>query len=176
MRRFFTHGTGEIRREQFRHLGENVIFENGSMVFHAEHIVIGNNVYVGHYTILKGYYKNELKIGDDVWIGPQCFFHSAGGLEIGSRVGIGPGVRILTSYHREQGWSRPILDSDLAFAPTRIGEDCDIGAGAVILPGVTIARGVQIGAGAVVTTDIPEYTVAVGVPAKVIRQRPEQVP
>lgn len=173
MRRFSSHGSGEIDRGRFRGLGENVVFETGVLVFHPEHIVIGSNVYVGHYSILKGYHKGEMVIGDDVWIGPQAFFHSAGGLIIGDRVGVGPGVRIITSYHREEGVSKPILDSALEFAPVTIGPDCDVGVGAVILPGVTIGRGVQVGAGAVVSGDIPDYAVAAGVPAKVIRQRQE---
>src|SRR5205809_7803709 len=113
MRRFSSHGSGEINRDLFRKLGENVIFEAGVLVFHAENITLGSNVYVGHNSILKGYHKNELVIGDDVWIGQQVFFHSAGGLFIGDRVGFAPGVRIITSYHREEGWHKPILDSPL---------------------------------------------------------------
>ncbi len=175
MRHFSSHGSGEINRNLFRKLGENVIFEVGVLVFHADHIAIGSNVYVGHYSILKGYYKGEMVIGDDVWIGQQVFFHSAGGLFIGDRVGIGPGARIITSFHRDEGWSKAILDSTLEFAPVTISSDCDIGVGAIILPGVTIGRGVQIGAGAVVTEDIPDYTVVAGVPAKMIRQRQERV-
>jgi acetyltransferase-like isoleucine patch superfamily enzyme len=175
MRRFSSHGSGEIDRAKFRQLGENVTFEIGVLVFHAEHIAIGSNVYLGHYSILKGYHKGEMVIGDDVWIGPQSFFHSAGGLFIGDRVGIGPGVRIITSFHREEGRSKPILDSAIEFAPVTIGTDCDLGVGAVILPGATIGRGVQIGAGAVVAGNIPDYTVAAGVPAKVIRKRRERL-
>jgi acetyltransferase-like isoleucine patch superfamily enzyme len=174
MRRFSTHGTGEFSNDQFRKLGENVIFEAGVLVFHPETVTIGTNVYIGHYSILKGYHKNELVIGNDVWIGQQVFVHSGGGLSIADRVGIGPGVRIITSRHRETGREVPILDSPLEFAPVEIGPDCDIGVGAVILPGVTIGRGVQIAAGAVVAADIPDYAVAAGVPAKVIRLRPER--
>jgi len=59
------------------------------------------------------------------------------------------------------------------FAPVVIEDDCDIGVGAIVLPGVRIGRGAQIGAGAVVAEDVPPYSVAVGVPAKVTRQRPE---
>jgi acetyltransferase-like isoleucine patch superfamily enzyme len=173
MRQFSTHGGGEIDRQLFRKLGENVIFETGVLVFHADHIALGSNVYVGHYSILKGYYRGEMVIGDDVWIGQQVFFHSAGGLTIGDRVGVGPGVRIITSYHREEGWHKPILDSALEFAPVTIGSDSDLGVGSIVLPGVRIGQGVQIGAGAVVSTDIPDYTVAVGVPAKVISHRRE---
>jgi acetyltransferase-like isoleucine patch superfamily enzyme len=171
MRQFSSHGTGEIDPALFRTLGNNVIFEPGVLVFHAETISVGSNVYIGHYSILKGYYKGEMVIGDDVWIGQQVFFHSAGGIFIGDRVGVGPGVRILTSNHRDEGWNVPILDSPLEFKPVVIGEDSDLGVGAVILPGVTIGRGALIGAGAVVAENIPDYTVAAGVPAKVIKNR-----
>ena len=172
MRQFATHGTGAFERSDFASLGANVIFEPGVLVFHAGQIRIGNNVYVGHAAILKGYYKNEMIIGDDVWIGQQCFFHSAGGLRIGNRVGIGPAVRILTSEHAEMGRSVPILMSDVEFSPVTLEDDCDIGIGAIILPGVRVGRGARIGAGAVVSRDVPDFAVAAGVPARVLRMRP----
>ena len=82
MNPFRSHGTGAFSREQLARVGTHVIFEAGVLVFHPEQIEIGENVYVGHQTILKGYYKNRMVIGDDTWIGQQCFFHSAGGLVI----------------------------------------------------------------------------------------------
>lgn len=171
MRQFSSHGTGQVTKEQFKRAGENLILEPGSLIFHPERIWIGKNVYVGHGAILKGYHRNDMVIGDDVWIGQQCFIHSAGGLFIGSKVGIGPGVRIITSFHREEGYSKAILDSELAFAPVTIEDECDIGVGAIVLPGVSIGRGVQIAAGAVVTKDVPAYSVAAGVPATIKRVR-----
>lgn len=171
IRRFRSHGTGEYRRDQFRSIGENVILEPGVLVFHPENVSFGTNVYVGHYTILKGYYRNQMMIGENTWIGQGCFFHSAGGLRIGARVGIGPGVRIITSYHEEAGIEVPILFSPIKEEPVVIEDDCDIGVGAVILPGVTIGRSCQIGAGAVVTGDIPPCSVAAGVPARIVRTR-----
>ena len=130
-------------------------------------------MYIGHQTILKGYFRNTLRIGDESWIGQQCFFHSAGGLEIGARVGIGPGVRIITSVHAEAGRHIPVLFSPVQTAQVTIGDDSDIGVGSVVLPGVTIGQGAIIGAGAVVTEDVPEYCVAAGVPARVLRERPK---
>jgi acetyltransferase-like isoleucine patch superfamily enzyme len=141
------------------------------MVFHAETIRIGNNVYIGHQTILKGYHKNSLEIGDGSWIGQQCFIHSAGGVTIGRNVGIGPGVRILSSYHQDEGNEVPIMAGSLIFAPVRIDDDCDLGVGTIVLPGVTIGKGTQVGAGAVVTRDLAPFSVALGVPARVVRQR-----
>ena len=112
-----------------------------------------------------------MAIGDDTWIGQQCFFHSAGGLTIGRCVGIGPGVRILTSTHSDPGPERPIMEGEIEFAPVVVGDGCDLGTGAVLLPGVTLGRGVQVGAGAVVTGDLPDLAVAAGAPARVLRFR-----
>ena len=168
---FKSHGSGEFEVRQFAAVGSNVVVEPGVLVFHPETIRLGSNVYIGHNTILKGYYRNELTIGNDTWIGQQCFFHSAGGLEIGQRVGIGPCVRIITSYHKEEGLDVPILFSDLEFAKVVVEDDSDIGVGATILPGVRIGRGSQIGAGAVVTADVAAFTVVAGVPARVLRRR-----
>ena len=169
-----SHGDGKFRKKQFKKIGKRVIIEKGVMVFHPENIVLGENVYVGHNAILKGYYKAKMFIGDGTWIGQGCFFHSAGGLTIGKNVGIGPGVMIITSAHSEEGRNKPILHSTLKFAPVIIEDDADIGVGAIILPGVTIGRGAQIGAGAVVTKSIRAYAIAVGVPAKVIKSRPKK--
>lgn len=166
-----SHGTGAFRLGDFASLGEHVVFEAGVLVFHPENIAIGSHVYIGHYTILKGYYKNNMQIGDGTWIGQQCFLHSAGGMSIGKNVGIGPGVKIITSFHTDEGIYKPILHSAIEFAPVTIADDCDIGVGTVILPGVTIGKGTQVGAGAVVSKDLPAYSVAAGVPARVLRSR-----
>lgn len=167
-----SHGTGAFRPEDLAACGEDCIFETGVLVFHAENVHLGRNVYVGHYTILKGYYKNTLEIGDETWIGQQCFFHSAGGLYIGPRVGIGPGVKILTSQHTEVGRETAIFNAPVELKPVRIEEGADIGVNAVIMPGVTVGQGAQIGAGSVVTRDVAPYAVVAGSPAKLLRERP----
>ncbi|MFT5354913.1 MAG: acetyltransferase-like isoleucine patch superfamily enzyme [Polyangiales bacterium] len=154
--------------------GENVILEDGVRLFHPENIRLQSGVYVGHDTILEGYHRNELIVGTDTWVGPQCHFHAAGGIRIGKNVGIGPGVRILTSVHKEAGRGTPILHAPLRFDTVTIEDDADIGAGSTILPGVRIGRGAQVGAGALVSADIPDYAVAAGVPARVLRQRPDE--
>jgi acetyltransferase-like isoleucine patch superfamily enzyme len=171
MKRFSSHGTGDFERSDFASLGENVVIEPGVLVFHPETIRLGSNVYVGHQTILKGYFKGEMEIGDDTWIGQQCFFHSAAGLTIGRGVGIGPGVRILTSSHTDPGPGLPIMEGAIEFAPVRIGDGCDLGTGAILLPGVTLGSGVQVGAGAVVTGDLSDLAVVAGSPARILRYR-----
>ena len=165
-----SHGTGEVDPATLAHCGSGVVFEPGSMVFHPETIDIADDVYIGHYAILKGYHRGSMKLGRGTWVGQHAFLHSAGGLEIGERVGIGPGVRILTSSHTLDG-DGPIMDNPLTFAPVVLEDGCDIGAGAVILPGARVGRGAQIGAGAVVKGEIAANQICAGVPARVIGSR-----
>lgn len=167
-----SHGTGAFTPADLARCGQGVVFEPGVLVFHPEHVEIGDDVYVGHYAILKGYHKNRLVVGPRTWIGQQAFLHAAGGLTIGERVGIGPGVKILTSTHRlPADPAAPIMDGELELAPVVLEDGCDLGVGAIVLPGVTVGRGAQIGAGAVVTRDVPAGAIAAGVPARVIGSR-----
>ncbi|NOQ21694.1 MAG: transferase [Candidatus Aegiribacteria sp.] len=166
-----SHTNGRFNEDDFRSLGENVVFEHGVLVFHPDSITIGNNVYIGHNTILKGYYKNEMIIGDDTWIGQGCFFHSAGGLKVGKAVGIGPMVKILTSAHSDGDTSKPVMFNELEFKEVIIEDGCDIGVGSIILPGIRVGEGSIIGAGSVVTRDVPSYCVVAGVPARLLRNR-----
>jgi acetyltransferase-like isoleucine patch superfamily enzyme len=173
MRAHRSHGTGAFRPSDFARIGQGVIFEPGVLVFHPENVELGDNVYVGHGAILKGYYKGRMRVGDHTWIGQGAFIHSAGDVTIGRTVGIAPYVKVLTSFHREAGREVPILDSPIELAPVVIEDDSDVGIGAILLPGVTIGRGAQVGAGAVVTRDVPAYAVVAGNPARLLRYRPE---
>ena len=86
---------------------------------------------------------------------------------LGDRVNIGSGVKIFSAGHETSVLSRiKCVEWGL---PIRIEDDCWIGGGATILPGVTIGRGSTIGANAVVSRDIPPYSVAVGIPARVVK-------
>jgi len=166
-----SHGSGIIDRTKFKSIGENVVIEAGVLVFHPEKISICNNVYIGHNSILKGYYQNELYVEKDVWIGQGCFIHSAGGVSIGRAVGIGPFVKILTSVHRDENPSEPVISQKLIMEKVIIEDGCDIGVGAIILPGVRIGEGAVVGAGAVVTHTVPDYHIAAGNPARILRKR-----
>ena len=140
-------------------------------IIFPENIEIGNNVYIGHDTILKGYYNSILKIGNNTWIGQQCFIHGAAGVTIGENVGIGPMVKIHGAKHKETKGNVPILFAKLEYLPIVIKDNCNIGIGASILPGITIGEGSKIGSNAVVNRDIPPMSIAVGVPAKVVKTR-----
>ena len=170
--RAVSYGTGRFERNQFASLGDNVVIEQGVLIFKPEKIRVGANVYIGHYAVLRGYDRSEMVIGDDTWIGQFCYINSAGGIKIGSKVGIGPCVKIMTSRHGEEGRDVPVLLCDLEFAPVTLEDETDIGIGAIILPGVTIGRGAIVGAGAVVTRNVEPYSIVAGVPARKIGDRP----
>ncbi len=166
-----SHGTGQLDRAAMKRCPASVVIEPGALVFHPENVSLDEDVYVGHYAILKGYYKNELVVGRGAWIGQAAFLHAAGGIRVGADVGIGPHVCILTSVHADPGRDLPIMKGALELRPVVLDDGCDIGVGAVILPGVTVGKGAQVGAGAVVTTDVPAFAVVAGNPARVLRTR-----
>ena len=111
-----------------------------------------------------------LSIGDNSGIGIRCEVY--GNVTIGNDVMMGPEVVIYTSGHAHERTDVSMrLQGDSEERPVVIGNDVWIGRRAMIMPGVTIGDGCIIAAGAVVTKDVPEYTVAAGVPAKVVRDR-----
>ena len=81
---------------------------------------------------------------------------------------MGPGAKVLGSEHTGHPDDVPFIQTDLRIAPVRICAWADIGVNAIILPGVTVGRGAMVGAGAVVTRDVPDFAKVAGVPARVI--------
>lgn len=88
-------------------------------------------------------------------------------MSFGNRVLIGPNVTIVTELHEKEITSR--RNGNVFTKPVTIEDDCWIGVGTTILPGVTIGKGSVIGAGSVVTRDIPPFSVAWGDPARVVK-------
>lgn len=166
-----THGDGRFELSDLGALGERCVIEEGVMIFNPGHLFIGDDVYIGHRTALRADTRGRFTIGSGTWIGQDGYFQSAGGIEIGEKVGIGPRVSVLTSTHSETAPPAPVIDAPLQFGQVRIGAGSDVGMGTTVLPGATIGEGSQIGAGAVVSGDIPAGVVAAGVPARVLRER-----
>ena len=109
-----------------------------------------------------------IRLGENVFVNANCTFLDGGYITIGAHTLIGPCVQICTPHHPLDYVERR---RPLEYAyPVTIGEDCWIGGGAVICPGVTIGDRCVIGAGSVVTKDIPNDSVAVGNPARVIKR------
>jgi acetyltransferase-like isoleucine patch superfamily enzyme len=156
-------------------LGQGVTIAPHVVFRHPETFEIGDGVFIGEQAILQGRHDGRCVIGAGSWIGPQAFL-DARDLVLGERVGWGPGARVLGSAHTGLPIDRPIIATDLAIAPVRVGDWADIGVNAVILPGVTLGRGCIVGAGAVVTSDVPDFATVAGVPARIIgwRDRSEE--
>jgi acetyltransferase-like isoleucine patch superfamily enzyme len=145
-------------------IGPNVVLK------HPETMEIGDSVFFGAQTMIQGRFDGICRIGNHVWIGPHSYF-DARNLVLEDYVGWGPGAKVLGSSHTGEPVDVPIIATELNIAPVVIGYGSDIGTNATILPGVHIGAHCIVGAGAVVTRDIPEYSVVAGVPARVIRRR-----
>jgi acetyltransferase-like isoleucine patch superfamily enzyme len=139
-------------------------------VRHVETFEIGDGVVIGEQAIIQGRIGGTCVIGDKTWIGPQCFL-DARDLVVGNNVGFGPGSRVLGSMHTGTPIDAPIIATDLQIVSVRIEDDADIGMSAVLLPGVTVGRGAIVGAGAVVTHEVPPFAKVAGSPARVIGYR-----
>lgn len=135
-----------LLKDMFAEIGENCYIEPP---FHSNwggrNIHFGNNIYCNFNTTLVD--DTHIYVGDNTMFGPNVTVATAG--------------HPINAELREQGYQYN--------APVRIGKNCWIGAGALILPGVTIGENVVIGAGSVVTKDIPSNVVAVGNPCRVLR-------
>ena len=97
-------------------------------------------------------------------------------ITIGKNVWVTRGVMLLCHQRNLNQYEvgKPVMDCELVYKPIVINDGAHIGIGSIIMPGVTIGKGAVIGARSVVTRDIPDYCVAVGVPAKVIKNFSEQ--
>ena len=111
-------------------------------------------------------FGKNITIGRDVFINSGCHFQDQGGITIGDGSLIGHNVVLATINHDLS----PLNNRENHYAPIVIEDHVWIGSNATILPGVTIGRWAVVGAGAVVTKDVEEFTVVGGVPAKEIRK------
>ena len=112
------------------------------------------------------YHPEGLRLGHQVDVGEFTHIRASGGVTIGDRVLIASHV-VITSRAHPIELPRFGVTKD---APIRIEDDVWIGAGAIVLPGVTVGAGAVIAAGAVVTHDVPPRTVVAGVPARTVRE------
>jgi len=119
-------------------------------------------------------YGVNVRIGDATFVNTGCVFLDSAEIRIGSRALLGPGVQLLTPSHPVRAGERVIRDAGDGRAPYRttaapitIGDECWIGAGTIVMPGVSIGNGVTIGAGSLVTRDIPAGVLAYGHPCTV---------
>ncbi len=177
----FVDGTSDfdalLRRAILRALairvGNGVRIEPGVGFLHPETFEIGDGVFIGAQAYLQGRSGGTCRVGPRAWIGPQAYL-DARDLVIEDGVALGPGVRILGSAHTGLPLETATIATDVDAEPVRIEHEADVGVNAVVLPGVTVGRGSIVGAGAVVTRDVPPYAIVAGVPARILRYRRQQ--
>lgn len=133
-------------------------------------ITLGNNVRICQGAILATF-GGEIRIGDNVYIGPYCVLYGHGGLTIGADTLVAAHSVIIPANHVFEDSERPIRQQGETRQGIQIGKDCWLGTGVKVLDGVNIGDGSVIAAGAVVTRPIPNYVVAAGVPARIVKNR-----
>jgi acetyltransferase-like isoleucine patch superfamily enzyme len=145
-----------IYKEQFASCGKRVYFNPAKSYFLYKTISIGNHVSIGRGAMFMAS-ESSIKIGDNVMFAPNV-----------SIVGGNHSTHIVGKLMADYKLSDKLATDDL---PVIIEDDVWVGTGACILNGVTIHRGAIVAAGAVVTKDVPPYSIVAGVPAKVIKYR-----
>lgn len=165
--------------EKFESFGDrSIIMWPPTTIFNEQYISIGSHTMIGqHVALSAGMIPGQLCVTSPVVrIGDRCLIGRGSGIvghfsiEIGDDVWTGHHVYITDQNHGYEDISRPISQQTQPERAVRIGDGSWLGHGCIVLPGVTIGRHVVVGANSVVTHDLPDYCVAVGTPARVIRQ------
>ena len=134
------------------HIGKTSEIRPFCTILGTDNVIIGERIIIPPYTLLSNLPNNNnstITLEDDVLLGPN--------------------VAICSSTHNFTDYEKPIKDQGYSCEPVLLKKGCWIGINCVILPGVTIGRNAVIGANSVVTKSIPDYAIAVGSPAKVIK-------
>jgi len=166
---------GIIYSNKLLDCGKNLSVPTGCLIGGFKNILLGDNVRLGlnNQIYASGSSKERIEIGDNVSFNSNVMINAdiGGNIKIGSNVLMGPNVVVRASNHMFKNKTIPIAEQGHLSGSIIIEDDVWIGANVVILPNVSIGKGSVIGAGAVVTKDIDCFSIAVGVPAKVIDQR-----
>lgn len=116
-------------------------------------------------------YPSKFKVGSRTSINRKAIIHCGGGVEIGEDVLIGPNVVIYSQNHKIQDTSSLISEQGYSHKEVKVGDNVWIASNVVILPGVDIGSGAVLGAGSIVSKDIPANEVWAGNPARFIKRR-----
>lgn len=179
----------------FKHIGNGVIFGRSVVIRHPDKIRLGNRVVIDDYCLIDGRGAGEegIVVGDDVIISRGATIQSkVGPVYIGAETNVGAGSSIISmggvhiaemvtiaagchisggAYAVERDGSSAREHRKYSKGPIRLGKKSRFGMGVIVLDGVHVEEGCVVGAGSVVTGDLPKYSVAAGVPAVVKRNR-----
>lgn len=163
-----------IRHPQKIALGANVTIDDNCLIdargAGENGLIIEADAIVNRNTMIQSK-SGPVRIGKGTSIGSNSVLVSLGGVNIDESVLIAGGVYISAGAYNFANKDVPIMDqSSYTKSPITIGAGAWVGTGAIILDGITIGKGAVIGAGAVVTKDVPEHSIAVGVPARIVKR------
>jgi acetyltransferase-like isoleucine patch superfamily enzyme len=193
-----TEAATKLRQEYYagllRHMGKNVIIGCGVKILNPQYVSLGDNVCIdGRCTLMArsergitlqegvrlkyGVYldtenaEGYIEIGKRVYIGTGCCLHGHKGLEIGDDTLFAQNITITPYSHKFDDVGKTIISQGGHSRKMTIGRDCYLGMNVSVVYSGDIGEGSVIGAGSVVVKSIPPFSVAVGVPAKIIRKR-----
>jgi len=168
----------KLRNTRMIHFGKGVTLETGVLIdgLSRDGILLGDNVTIGAYSIIRatGILSKlgvGVRMGNGSAIDAYSFLGAAGGVQIGSQVIMGQHVSFHAENHHYDDLDTPIKEQETRRQGIIIEDNCWIGSNATFLDGAWVRTGCVIGAGSVVRGNIPELSVAVGVPAKVVKVR-----
>jgi lipopolysaccharide O-acetyltransferase len=156
----------------FASFGSRSVIQPPVRLVGEQGIAIGSDVFVGAGSWLQAIGGDGviLSVGDGTSLAGNCILSAAKSLRIGIRALLARGVYVADHSHAFADTDRAILDQGITdIAPVEIGDGAWLGENVVIGPGVRVGRGAVIGANSVVLDSVPDYCVAVGAPARVVR-------
>jgi acetyltransferase-like isoleucine patch superfamily enzyme len=159
----------------FASFGNNSKILKPTAIDGPKRIYIGNNVLISHYgwlaaNPLTGNAECKLLIGDGTYVGRFAHIYATSRIEIGKKVLIADKVYISDNLHGHKNINMPVIDQAIVQAnEVKIGDGAWLGENVCVV-GASVGKNCVIGANAVVTKDIPDYCIAVGIPAQVIKR------
>jgi acetyltransferase-like isoleucine patch superfamily enzyme len=152
-------------------VGEGCFLDAHSM---TGRITLDDDVWLSRGCYVVAYHNAAVQIAAQAYIGHRCLLYGHGGIQVGRDVLMANDVQLICGNHTYARRDVPIRAQPTMEEPIVIEDDVWLGASAIVLGGVTVGRGSVVGAGSVVTRDLPPYSIARGVPAQVVGVRGDE--
>lgn len=166
-----------VRRWQYGKINVNVVIKDSRMIKNRDHIYFEGSAFIMPNCRIEpvlsyenSSYNPSVIIGNNVSINQSLHLTCANHITIGNHTNIAAFVTITDISHPYEDITIPIKNATLKIGEVTIGEGCEIYNGAVILPNVHIGNHCVIGANSIVSCDIPDFSVAVGAPARIVKR------